>query len=66
MVTFFRCSSALLRRDQRGVSALEHGILLAVVASVIFVTLGDPLSGLFVQFFGAVFQSIGSQIANAS
>lgn len=58
--------AGLLRRDLRGVSALEHGILLAVVASVIFVTLGSPLSGLFAQFFSTMFQTIGSQIANGS
>lgn len=66
MMDWLGCSAARLRRDRRGVSALEHGILLAVVASVIFVTLGDPLGGLFARFFGVMFETIGSQISSVS
>ena len=41
---------ARLRRDERGVTAVEYGLILALIAGVIIVALiflGNALSGLF-------------------
>jgi Flp pilus assembly pilin Flp len=66
MLGWLSLSIRQLRRDNRGISALEYGVLLAVVAGVIITAFGDPVSGLFPQFFGAVFNGVTSQFNDIS
>ena len=46
-----------LWRDRRGVSALEYGILGAVMVVALLASFGDPFSGAFASFFASVFDT---------
>lgn len=50
-------SLARLWRDRRGVSALEYGILGAIMAIALLAAFGDPLSGAITVFFAGVFDT---------
>lgn len=50
-------SLARLWRDRRGVSALEYGILGAIMAIALLAAFGDPLSGAIPVFFAGVFDT---------
>jgi pilus assembly protein Flp/PilA len=60
-LTRLRAASAALRRDRRGVTALEYGLIAALIAVVIIggvTSLGGQLNTAFTNIAGAIGASV--------
>jgi pilus assembly protein Flp/PilA len=63
MYTYIRLHNwMLLRRDEKGASAVEYGLLIALIAAVIVaavVLLGGTISGIFTKTEGCISTKTG-------